>query len=923
MNVDEDLAVEVAEEADLSLNASLADSQSNFGDIRYRDFEESQSQVSIQSANSSNFSRFEDSEEPRLKYDRLSSDIKKIIERGDSAEAVTVHDKFIVVGTHWGKIYILDALGHIMPQLEEKFTRHSHSVAVSQISVDHPGEHIASCSTDGRVMITGLYTNENNHSLNAGKPIYSVALDPIFARTGSGKRFITGDDDNVILYERGGLLNRYKPRPLSDGTDGPIKNIKWRGRFAAWTSKRGVVVHDVVQEKNISIIRLAQIEPAFDVCRLSWSDQKSLYVTHGDMLRICRIRRREHQDLPQNQRLMRDMPHFMVEIVHTIKMDSYWLCGAAPMKKLMVLLALPKVIEGRLVNIGEEETELEEEENDDNKPQLIVIEPLDNDDFHEISTDYLCLKDYDKQGADLMNTLSLEYLLEDQHYFIVSPRDMFFGKPRDEDDHLDWLLLQENFEKALKYAETHHRRLRRHSIYLIGRKYLDHLIENGKFEEIGPLYQRIFKNEKRLWEEEITRLILLHKVDAISTFVPMGHEKNQLKLEPHIYEAILISLLKMEPRKDQILLQLVRDWPPKLYDISKIVIVLLDHLVHLPDNQTLKRALATLYSHEKKYDKAMAMYLNLGHKDVFQLIRKHDLFFSIEDKIVQLMELDSKDAIKLFLEHSDKLGPELIVEKLKVSTRQLYLYLDTLCQKDWDTSKKFHIYLVELYADYNPEKLLQFLKSSDHYPIQEALDTCTKHVRELVDERIYILARMSNTREALRLITSENYDIHKAVEFCKEYDDVDLWHDLIDFSIDKPYFVHVLLHNIGTHVDPRILIERIENGREIPGLRDSLVQIMHDYQLQVTLQEGCNKILVADCFTLLQRQFHNASRGLEVHEASLCGGCGGQCISHSTDLSDSFVFNCKHAFHSECFASKLDDTTEDYKSTTCPLCHAK
>ena len=68
----------------------------------------------------------------------------------------------------------------------------------------------------------------------------------------------------------------------------------------------------------------------------------------------------------------------------------------------------------------------------------------------------------------------------------------------------------------------------------------------------------------------------------------------------------------------------------------------------------------------------------------------------------------------------------------------------------------------------------------------------------------------------------------------QEYDDVDLWHDLIDFSINKPYFVHVLLHNIGTHVDPRILVERIENGREIPGLRDSLVQIMQDYRLQVS-----------------------------------------------------------------------------------------
>ena len=120
---------------------------------------------------------------------------------------------------------------------------------------------------------------------------------------GSGKRFLTGDEDRVILYERGGMLNRYKPRPLSDGSDGPIKCIKWRGRFAAWTSKRGVVVHDVVQEKNISIIRLSssQIEqaPAFDVCRLSWSDQKSLYVCHADTLRICRIRPRENQDLPQ------------------------------------------------------------------------------------------------------------------------------------------------------------------------------------------------------------------------------------------------------------------------------------------------------------------------------------------------------------------------------------------------------------------------------------------------------------------------------------------------------------------------------------------------------------------------------------------------------------------------------------------------
>jgi hypothetical protein len=102
------------------------------------------------------------------------------------------------------------------------------------------------------------------------------------------------------------------------------------------------------------------------------------------------------------------------------------------------------------------------------------------------------------------------------------------------------------------------------------------------------------------------------------------------------------------------------------------------------------------------------------------------------------------------------------------------------------------------------------------YLLQDALEAC--EIRGLTPERIFILARMGSTRQALHLITRELADIHRAVDFCKEYDDVDLWNDLIEYSIDKPYFVNVLLHNIGTHVDPTILIQRIECGHRIPGI---------------------------------------------------------------------------------------------------------
>ena len=92
---------------------------------------------------------------------------------------------------------------------------------------------------------------------------------------------------------------------------------------------------------------------------------------------------------------------------------------------------------------------------------------------------------------------------------------------------------------------------------------------------------------------------------------------------------------------------------------------------------------------------------------------------------------------------------------------------------------------------------------------------------------------MGNTKQALQLIMTELKDVSQATDFCKEHSDKELWEDLIAFSIDKPDFITGLLNNIGTHVDPIILIRKIRSGMKIPGLRDSLVRILQDYNLQV------------------------------------------------------------------------------------------
>ena len=50
----------------------------------------------------------------------------------------------------------------------------------------------------------------------------------------------------------------------------------------------------------------------------------------------------------------------------------------------------------------------------------------------------------------------------------------------------------------------------------------------------------------------------------------------------------------------------------------------------------------------------------------------------------------------------------------------------------------------------------------------------------------YFAGRMGNASKALDLITEHASDVSRAVEFCKEQNDSQLWDELIDKSIHKP-----------------------------------------------------------------------------------------------------------------------------------------
>uniref|UniRef100_A0A6P7GMP6 Vacuolar protein sorting-associated protein 41 homolog n=1 Tax=Diabrotica virgifera virgifera TaxID=50390 RepID=A0A6P7GMP6_DIAVI len=148
---------------------------------------------------------------------------------------------------------------------------------------------------------------------------------------------------------------------------------------------------------------------------------------------------------------------------------------------------------------------------------------------------------------------------------------------------------------------------------------------------------------------------------------------------------------------------------------------------------------------------------------------------------------------------------------------------------------------------------------------------------------VYLLGRIGDTKEALALIVDELKDMQHAVAFCQEHDDSDLWEDLIDRCVTEPEFVTFLLQSIGSYVDPTMLILKIKKDTQIPGLKNSLVKMLNQYNLQVSVQEGCKKILVSDYFNLQKKLVNVHQRGLAVMEDLVCACCTRKIVERGMD----------------------------------------
>ncbi|KAL3832067.1 hypothetical protein ACJMK2_023745 [Sinanodonta woodiana] len=814
----------------------------------------------------------EDDIEPTLKYERVTNDLSNILAK-DCASCMAVHEKFIALGTHWGMLYLLDYQGNKVSDKEYN----AHTTTVNQISVDENGDYIASCSDDGKVHISGLYAPENNQVINFDRPVKAVALDPLFYKS-SAKQFVTGDD-KLVLTEKG-FFGRNKSTILHEG-EGPIREIKWKGDFIAWANDRGVKVYDMSKKSRItSIAKEHDKRPDLYHCNLYWKDGRTLFVGWADRVKVCIVKDNLVRDA-------RDLPTRYVEIVSYFTTDFY-ISGIVSLEDKIVILSYEK-----------EENLEEGEQHLANRPHLRTILPRHSE-YEEISNDALSIRGYQEYRC---NDYHLESIQQENLFYIISPKDVVVARQRDQDDHIEWLVEHERFEEALELAIKHSRELKRCSFQEIGKQYLNALFENEEYDEAARLCVKISGKNKDFWDIEALRFQKKCQLKALAPYLP----REDPTLSAITYEMVLNEFLNFNPKG---FLQLVKEWPHSLYSVKTIINAVNDILDTDKNNEILLQALAELYSFDKDFNQALSIYLKLKHKDVFALIQKHSLYDAISDNIVELMEFDEEQAIQMLIDNVQKIPIDKVVQQLEKKPKYQYIYLHKLYKKDAQSMQPYAGKQIKLYAEFDRKELLPFLRSNTSYKLDMALREC--ETREFYEEQVFLLGRMGNLSQALNLITSKLRKVEHAIDFCKEHNDEELWDNLISYSIDKPSFITGLLNSIGTHVDPIRLIKRIQTGMEIPGLRDSLVRIIKDYNLQICLRDGCRRILVADSFNLMARLVKTQKKAISVDINHICQTCQRKILVNDLQYaSDITVYFCHHVFHDDCLPRL---------SSTCPIC---
>ena len=226
-------------------------------------------------------------------------------------------------------------------------------------------------------------------------------------------------------------------------------------------------LYDTSSEQRIGFIDRGSSAPRAELfkCSLLWKDDSTLIVGWADHIKVVRVRSRSRSQTTGG------LPPLTVEMTAIYQVDCM-ISGIAQYQSSYVVLAYipPDTYDNEAT-----EDPQEQRRKTANRPELRLIEHGE-----EKTADALSLANFHLYGCNDYALVRSQRPGEDV-FFVVSPADVVVVRPRDQADHIEWLVVRERFEEALSAAgEIEKQHGSALDVTAIGLKYMRYLTDRGE-----------------------------------------------------------------------------------------------------------------------------------------------------------------------------------------------------------------------------------------------------------------------------------------------------------------------------------------------------------------------------------------------------------------------------------------------------------
>lgn len=765
----------------------------------------------------------------------MSASLVDSLSSVDEVTCVAVHNGMAVLGTRQGSVLQVDLSGAV----SRVSTNNAH---VHSVSIDIAGNFVACGLGDGRVAVLPLLGRGVGDPWlfeHGPQPVLSIAICPEFSSPSTDFHCVCagGEDGKLVIHRR----SRYNAHSIIHEGEGAITRICWRSPLIAWANDRGVKIYNVSTEQRVSFIARPPSSVGTSVasrCNLAWAAEEKLLIGWGTAVKVAAVMRSEPSPGAAGSR------GGQYAVVRQQFPCPESVCGVA--------------------DAGEGNLGVLTADRQGTRATLSLCS-YSGDVFHIVDVPLL-------RGASPSH-LHLSSVSSALPMFIAAPRDLVLFQLRDLLEHAVQLIDAGRPEEAIRIAdgggEGNHGL--RHIVCL---KCVAPDLRTGGFEKACATVGRFRELEAPAWQELVMQFDRFGGLQYLAVnSIPVPPKGTRLPQE--IYDEILQRLVMACPSA---LVAVLSWWPSDVFAVEVLEEKLRKSLPDLRSVQISEldaedrcrvEALSLLSATQGELATSAQLLLDLRSPEVFRLLRRglaapggsDSLASLVQANVLQLFEVDDREACAFLVEYRSAVPVDIIVESLQGGdNRWRHQYLKQLFERDEVAGQSYHMQMVRLYAEYEPSALLNFLRKSERYPLEDALGVCQQ--RGLLEEEAYLLGRAGRVSEALTIILEKMGDVDSAVAFAAEYQDPKLWEELVGFVREHPHLLVPLLERLDAldtvyygqvgsdsgrpqpppTATPAHVLRTLPTNTPVLRIASSVKRVFDSFELSASLHESCSRL---------------------------------------------------------------------------------